>query len=119
MIVESAYDMPGVSAKLNLVYVINNAGAVKVTQKLTADKNVKVSNMFRFGLQMPMPRSFETVEYYGRGPVENYIDCNHCADLGIYRQSVAVQGAVLSLHPSAGKWNKDRYSLVEDVGSVW
>ena len=29
MIVESAYDMPGVSAKLNLVYVINNAGAVK------------------------------------------------------------------------------------------
>ena len=33
MIVDSAYDMPGVSAKLNLVYVINNAGAVKVTQK--------------------------------------------------------------------------------------
>ena len=91
MIVESAYDMPGVSAKLNLVYVINNAGAVKVTQKLTADKNAKVSNMFRFGLQMPMPRSFETVEYYGRGPVENYIDRNHCADLGIYRQSVAEQ----------------------------
>ena len=83
--------MPGVSAKLNLVYVINNAGAVKVTQKLTADKNAKVSNMFRFGLQMPMPRSFETVEYYGRGPVENYIDRNHCADLGIYRQSVAEQ----------------------------
>ena len=91
VIVESAYDMPGVSAKLNLVYVINNAGAVKVTQKLTADKNAKVSNMFRFGLQMPMPRSFETVEYYGRGPVENYIDRNHCADLGIYRQSVAEQ----------------------------
>ena len=91
VIVESAYDMPGVSAKLNLVYVINNAGAVKVTQKLTADKNAKVSNMFRFGLQMPMPRSFETVEYYGRGPVENYIDRNHCADLGIYHQSVAEQ----------------------------
>ena len=38
--------------RLNLVYVINNAGAVKVTQKLTADKNAKVSNMFRFGLQI-------------------------------------------------------------------
>lgn len=91
VIVESAYDMPGVSAKLALTYVINNAGAIKVTQKLTADKNAKVSNMFRFGLQMPMPRSFETVEYYGRGPVENYSDRNHCADLGIYRQSVAEQ----------------------------
>lgn len=88
---EAAYDMPGVSGKLNLTYVINNAGAVKVTQKLTADKNAKVSNMFRFGMQMPMPRSFETVEYYGRGPVENYIDRNHCTDLGIYRQSVTEQ----------------------------
>lgn len=91
VIVESAYDMPGVSAKLNLTYVINNVGAIKVTQKLTADKNAKVSNMFRFGLQMPMPRSFETIEYYGRGPIENYIDRNHCTDLGLYRQSVSEQ----------------------------
>ena len=91
VIVESAYDMPGVSAKLALTYVINNAGAIKITQKLIADKNAKVSNMFRFGLQMPMPRSFETVEYYGRGPVENYSDRNHCTDLGIYRQSVTEQ----------------------------
>lgn len=91
VIVEAAYDMPSVSAKLNLTYVINNAGAVKVTQKMTADKNAKVANLFRFGMQMPMPRCYETVEYYGRGPVENYIDRNHCADLGIYRQSVAEQ----------------------------
>lgn len=91
VIVEAAYDMPSVSAKLNLTYVINNEGAIKVTQKLTADKDAKVANMFRFGMQMPMPRSFETVEYYGRGPVENYSDRNHCTDLGIYRQSVAEQ----------------------------
>ncbi|WP_300701731.1 glycoside hydrolase family 2 TIM barrel-domain containing protein [Bacteroides sp.] len=91
VIVEAAYDMPSVSAKLNLTYVINNEGAIKVTQKLTADKDAKVANMFRFGMQMPMPRSFEIVEYYGRGPVENYSDRNHCTDLGIYRQSVAEQ----------------------------
>ncbi len=88
VVVEATYDMPSISAKLNLTYVINNEGAIKVTQKLTADKNAKVANMFRFGMQMPMPRSFETVEYYGRGPVENYNDRNHCTDLGIYRQSV-------------------------------
>ena len=91
VVVEAAYDMPSVSAKLNLTYVINNEGAIKVTQKLTADKDAKVANMFRFGMQMPMPRSFETIEYYGRGPVENYNDRNHSADLGIYRQSVSEQ----------------------------
>lgn len=91
VIVEAAYKMPKVSATLNLTYVINNDGTIKVTQKLTADKNAKVPNLFRFGMQLPMPRCFETIEYYGRGPVENYIDRNHCADLGIYRQSVAEQ----------------------------
>lgn len=91
VIVEAAYDMPSVSAKLNLTYVINNAGAVKVTQKLVADKKAKVSNLFRFGMRVAMPRSFETVEYYGRGPIENYIDRNHSTDLGIYRQSVDEQ----------------------------
>lgn len=91
VVVEAAYDMPDVSAKLNLTYVISNAGAVKVTQKLVADKEAKVSNLFRFGMRMAMPRSFDTVEYYGRGPIENYIDRNHSTDLGVYRQSVNEQ----------------------------
>lgn len=91
VIVNAEYEMKNVSAKLYLTYVINNAGAIKVTQKMTADKNAKVSPMFRFGMQMQMPKAFEAIEYYGRGPVENYSDRNHCTDLGIYRQSVDEQ----------------------------
>lgn len=91
IVVNAEYDMKNVFAKLYLTYVINNEGAIKVTQKMTADKNAKVSPMFRFGMQMQMPKCFETVEYYGRGPVENYSDRNHSTDLGIYRQSVDEQ----------------------------
>lgn len=91
IIVEAEYNLPKVSAKLNLTYVINNVGAMRITQKLTTEKSVKVPNMFRFGMQLPMPRSFETIEYYGRGPIENYIDRNHCTNLGIYHQSVTEQ----------------------------
>ena len=90
-IIEASYELPEVSAKLNLTYVINNEGTMKVTQKMTADKNAKVANMFRFGMQMQMPRSFDKVEYYGRGPIENYIDRKANTNLGIYRQSVAEQ----------------------------
>ena len=90
-IIEADYELPEVSAKLSLTYTINNEGAIKVTQKMTTDKEAKVANMFRFGMQMQMPRSFDKVEYYGRGPVENYIDRKANADLGIYRQSVAEQ----------------------------
>lgn len=72
VIVDAAYKLPEASAELGLTYVINNSGAVKITQKMVADKNAKVA-------------------YYGRGPVENYADRNHCTDLGIYRQSVSEQ----------------------------
>ena len=89
--VTAEYDMKAVSAKLYLEYIINNQGAVKITQKMTADKNAKVSPMFRFGMQMQMPKNFNTIEFYGRGPVENYSDRNHSTDLGIYRQSVDEQ----------------------------
>lgn len=90
-VVRAEYEMEAVSAKLELTYVVNNEGAIKVTQKMTADKNANVSPMFRFGMQMQMPASFETLEYYGRGPIENYSDRNHCTDLGIYRQTVDEQ----------------------------
>lgn len=91
VVVNAEYEMKNVSAKLYLTYVINNAGAIKVTQKMAADKDAKVSPMFRFGMQMQMPESFEAIEYYGRGPIENYSDRNHSTDLGVYRQSVDEQ----------------------------
>ena len=91
VVVEAEYEMPMVFAKLYLTYVINNAGEIKVTQKMVADKAKKVPDMFRFGMKMQMPEEFYRINYYGRGPVENYSDRNHAADLGIYRQTVEEQ----------------------------
>lgn len=92
-VVSAEYEMPSVSAgtKLQLTYEINNRGAVKVSQKLVAEKGAKVSNIFRFGMQMVMPKSFENISYYGRGPVENYIDRKWATELGVYNQTVTDQ----------------------------
>ncbi|UVV56801.1 DUF4981 domain-containing protein [Bacteroides fragilis] len=90
-IVRAEYEMKAVKGKLFPTYVINNEGAVKVTQKMEAGKEEKVSDMFRFGMQMQMPENFNEVEYYGRGPVENYADRNHSTLIGKYRQTVAEQ----------------------------
>ena len=38
-----------------------------------------------------MPKEFEYLDYYGRGPMENYSNRNHCAFLGLYRQTVTEQ----------------------------
>ena len=81
-VIQAEYDMKAVKGKLFLTYVINNEGAIKVTQKMEAGKEEKVSDMFRFGMQMQMPENFNEVKYYGRGPIENYADRNHSTMLG-------------------------------------
>lgn len=91
VVVSAEYEMKSVHAKLFVTYTINNVGAVKVTQRMAAAADVKGSDMFRFGMQLVMPSSFENISYYGRGPVENYIDRNHSTDLGIYNQTVTEQ----------------------------
>ena len=91
IVVSAEYDMKNVSAKLYLTYTINNKGAVKVNQKMVADKGAKVANLFRFGMQLVMPKSFEQISYYGRGPIENYADRKTWTDLGIYNQKVSDQ----------------------------
>ena len=89
--VKAEYSMPGVKSQLVLTYLINNKGAVKVTQQLTADKDEKVANLFRFGMQLPMPKNYETIEYWGRGPIENYSDRNNSTFIAVYRQTVSEQ----------------------------
>lgn len=91
IVVCTEYEIRSVHAKLYLTYTINNEGAVKVNQKMAAAQDVAVPDMFRFGMQMVMPESFEKISYYGRGPIENYIDRNHSTDLGIYNQTVTEQ----------------------------
>ncbi len=91
IIVEALYEMPAVKAQLELTYDIEASGQIRVCQKMKTDPEAKISNLFRFGMQLPMPNVFESIEYYGRGPIENYIDRNHSTAIGIYRQSVAEQ----------------------------
>lgn len=90
-IVRTEYEMPATGAKLYLTYTINNEGAMKVVQKLAADKTKKISEMFRFGMQLRMPITFNKLEFYGRGPIENYSDRNSSTLIGKYRQTVEEQ----------------------------
>jgi len=89
--VKASYEIPAVSAKLDMTYLISADGAVKVTEKMDADKSANVSDFFRFGMQMQLPESMSMIHYYGRGPMENYVDRNSVSDIGLYNQTVAEQ----------------------------
>lgn len=91
IVVWAEYEMKNVQAKLLLTYTINNIGHVKVNQRMITYSNIKMPDMFRFGMQLVMPKSFEYISYYGRGPIENYSDRKYSADIGLYNQSVTEQ----------------------------
>ena len=46
-------------------------------------------NVPRIGVRFRVPKSWENVEYYGRGPAENYIDRCAGSPVGIYRSTVS------------------------------
>lgn len=77
--------------KLYLTYTINNIGEIKVTQKMDAAEGVKLPEMFRFGMVLQMPMNYDVVEFYGKGPFENYSDRSSASKIGLYRQTVEDQ----------------------------
>ncbi|MBR1485489.1 MAG: DUF4981 domain-containing protein, partial [Prevotella sp.] len=88
-VVTAQFDLPDQKAQLTMTYTLTAEGEVIVREQLSTEKDAKVSELFRFGMAIQMPKSFDRIQYYGRGPVENYIDRYHSEFLGVYENEVA------------------------------
>ena len=86
--VVATFDLADQKATLTMTYTLTAEGEVIIREQLTTDKDAKVSDMFRYGMQLQMPKQFDRVEYYGRGPAENYIDRNSSEFIGVYNNKV-------------------------------
>ena len=106
------YEIEQLYASLELEYVLDREGNMHVSQKMTTrpdeaaqalaqaapqrpgqrgPRQQGMPDIFKFGMTMEMAQEFDRVEYYGRGPVENYSDRKSSQFLGIYQSSVADQ----------------------------
>lgn len=88
VVLTATFEMPEVKAELVLRYRINAVGEVSVTEKMTTDKVAKIADLFRYGMVLDLPASFSKLEYYGRGPGENYIDRHSSTFIGKYESDV-------------------------------
>nr|WP_273371498.1 glycoside hydrolase family 2 TIM barrel-domain containing protein [Alistipes megaguti] len=92
--VQTEYDFPAYAARLTVNYAINNVGEIVVEEqvKVTGKADDKsLPRLFRFGMLMTLPADFDRIDYYGRGPGENYADRKTASFLGLYRQTVDEQ----------------------------
>jgi beta-galactosidase len=87
--VTAIFDMPDQKAQLTMTYTLTAQGEIIVREQLTTEKDAKVSELFRYGMQLQMPKQYDKVKYYGRGPIENYSDRNNSEFIGLYENSVA------------------------------
>ncbi|UCS91659.1 DUF4981 domain-containing protein [Echinicola marina] len=87
-IVKALYSLENIPAQLSMEYEISLDGSLKVREELIIDKTKNAPILPKFGMKYIMPSGFEKVEYYGRGPYENYEDRKYSAHVGIYKQTV-------------------------------
>ncbi|MBS6193960.1 MAG: DUF4981 domain-containing protein [Clostridiales bacterium] len=69
------------------VYQIDRAGALHVN--VSAHVNEKAVWLPRFGFEMTLPYQMDHIEYYGRGPYENYRDLCHHVRVGRYTSTAS------------------------------
>ena len=81
-LIETSVSVSGLK-NAKVIYRIFSSGAIEITHEGTATRD-----MLRFGLKFELPRAFDRVCWYGRGPQENYIDRKTGARIGKYCMTV-------------------------------
>lgn len=84
--VTTSFSLINDSAKVKIVYTISEAGVIKVDYYLSVKPGLP--NIPKVGMQGGIARNYDQVEYFGRGPKENYIDKNFGADVGLYKMNI-------------------------------
>ena len=74
---------------LTYKYQFFGNGDIKIITTVMPDE--KLPPLPRIGLQLIIPSAFENLDWYGRGPHENYIDRKEGASIGLYRGTVFEQ----------------------------
>jgi len=75
------------SATQSYVYTIHGDGSVEVDSVFEPGE-APLPDLPRVGMQMRVIHALRNVEWYGRGPQENYWDRNLGAAVGIYKDTV-------------------------------
>ncbi len=100
-----------VLARSEVNYFFAKDGRMRITASL---KKVcpLTDQLPRFGVHCELPKVFDNVEYYGRGPVENYSDFKEHSPIGIYNSTVSNMAHKYIKPQDSGNRGEVRYSII-------
>ena len=85
--VVTKYNLEAVKGVVQLSYSVNSEGKIVVNTSLSGI-NSELPVLPRFGTNVIIKNEFSQVNWFGRGPHENYQDRNTAALVGLYKASV-------------------------------
>ncbi len=80
--IKVVYRIPDVAGDYTLDYLIQNDGSIRVQGNLLLSANNEAPELPRMGMRFALHESLQHLEWYGRGPWENYADRNTASFLG-------------------------------------
>lgn len=97
-------------------YLIRDNGSIVVTGSIDLS-GTKLSELPRFGMRMELEQPYENLNYYGRGPLENYIDRSSSSFVGCYNDKVENQYYEYARPQETGNKTDVRWlTLLDDTG---
>jgi len=75
-------------SEFNSTYTITGDYKIKVDNQFILAPNIPVPDLPRLGMQTAISTDLNNVEWYGRGPHENYADRKTSARIGVYQSKV-------------------------------
>ncbi len=76
----------GFTVDHDVVYTISGNGVIKAENSVSSSNPTLVAG--RIGVRMFLDKQYDQVEYFGRGPMENYSDRKRGFDVGVYKATV-------------------------------
>lgn len=84
--IESNYMLINDSATVKILYSVNGSGIVKVSYNIVA--NPALPNIPKVGMRCGIKNDYRHITWYGRGPLENYIDRREGFDTGVFSMDI-------------------------------
>ncbi|PHR87465.1 MAG: beta-galactosidase [Leeuwenhoekiella sp.] len=112
------YQLAGVELPYTVTYLIDAVNGITVNANLDTSTK-ETPEMPRFGMRMILDGKYDNLEYYGRGPWENYSDRKESAFMGTYEDKVANQFTWTYIRPQESGYHTDTrwLTLTDDAGN--
>jgi len=89
IVLDITYTLPGVKTTFESRYEIMGNGAIKISNTLHETKYK--GDIPRVGMRMQLKQEYQNIDFYGRGPWENYEDRKAAAFVDVYNSTVKDQ----------------------------